>query len=457
MKSIAYFLILILSLAVSGCQKSFLDKKPDQALLVPTTLSDMQALLDNNDGTGLNAAPGLANIAADDFFRLESSVSALTVTERNAYTWQETIYQNASVPDWNMPYQGIFYANVVLDGLSTIERTSSNGQEWDKIKGSALLYRGSAFLHLAQFFAAPYEPATAGAKPGIPLHMTSDVNIIAERGTLMETYRQIISDLEQAVPLLPAKPLFPARASQAAAYAYLSRVFLAMKDYTKAGEYAGKYLDISSTLLDYNSINASLSRPFPIGNTGANPEVIYFVQLTGYTYNNATTTFVDPELYRSYADNDLRKTCFFGAGTNGNFYFKGTYSGIISIYGGPATDEVFLIRSECRIRSGNVSGGMNDLNDLLVKRYRKGSFAPLVAGNQDSALKLVLNERRKELVGRGIRWQDLRRLNLEPDFQKTISRVVSNVTYTLSPNANRYTFPIPDNEITASGIAQNPR
>ena len=453
-----YILLLnFLLLAGSACQKSFLDKKPDQALLVPTTLGDMQALLDNSDGTGLNAAPGLGNVAADDLYRQEATISSLTVTERNTYTWQETIYQNASVSDWNMPYQGVFYANVVLDGLENIERTNNNSGEWDRIKGSALLYRGTALFHLVQFFGAPYDPATSTSKAGLPLHLTSDVNVIAGRGTLAESYFQIIKDLQDAAALLPAKPLFPTRPSRAAAFAYLSRVFLVMRDFEKAKDYADKYLAISSVLIDYNNINSSLARPFPIGNLGGNPEVLYFVQLTGYTFSIATTTFIDPELYQSYEDTDLRKTCFFASAGNGNFYFKGSYSGIISNYAGPATDEVLLIRAESRIRTGNVTGGIADVNTLLEKRYRRGNFVPVVISGQADALKRVLNERRKELICRGVRWLDLRRLNLEPGFEKTLTRMAGGVIYTLAPNSNRYTFQIPDNEISASGIEQNPR
>jgi hypothetical protein len=68
-----------------------------------------------------------------------------------------------------------------------------------------------------------------------------------------------------------------------------------------------------------------------------------------------------------------------------------------------------------------------------------------------------LLERRKELCFRGLRWQDLRRLNKEPEYAKTLTRKIDGITYTLPPNDPKYVFPIPPNVIALSGMQQNPR
>jgi len=73
-------------------------------------------------------------------------------------------------------------------------------------------------------------------------------------------------------------------------------------------------------------------------------------------------------------------------------------------------------------------------------------------------LKIILDEKRKELPFTGnSRWEELRRLNKEQAFAKTLTRFVNNQTYTLAPNDNRYVWPIPDQEIRLTGMAQNPR
>jgi hypothetical protein len=92
-----------------------------------------------------------------------------------------------------------------------------------------------------------------------------------------------------------------------------------------------------------------------------------------------------------------------------------------------------------------------------VTRWAKGTFIPFTASSSDDALIQILNERRKELLYRGLRWTDLRRLNKDPRFAITLKRIINGVSYTLPPNDNRYAWPIPDNEIALTNMPQNER
>jgi hypothetical protein len=160
--------------------------------------------------------------------------------------------------------------------------------------------------------------------------------------------------------------------------------------------------------------------------------------------------------------NDLRQKIFFKTNTNGGMQFVGTYTGgtasaaNLNFFGGLATDEVYLTRAECFARSGNVTAAMKDLNALMIKRFKTGTFVPLTATNTSEALSLVLQERRKETPFRGLRWLDLRRLNSE-GANITLTRFVNNQTYTLEPNSPRYVLPIPPDIIGFTGISQNER
>lgn len=97
------------------------------------------------------------------------------------------------------------------------------------------------------------------------------------------------------------------------------------------------------------------------------------------------------------------------------------------------------------------------LNELLVTRYESGSFTPLTASGAEQTLELILQERRKELVLRAIRWTDLRRLNLEPATANTLYRNLNGTLYSLEPNSPNYTLPIADDVIQLSTIPQNIR
>lgn len=90
---------------------------------------------------------------------------------------------------------------------------------------------------------------------------------------------------------------------------------------------------------------------------------------------------------------------------------------------------------------------MKDLNNLLQTRWKVGTYINLTAANADTALGLILNERRKELCFRGLRWTDLKRLNKDDRFKVTITRSLNGQTYTLLPNSLRYVLPIDDKEI----------
>lgn len=115
------------------------------------------------------------------------------------------------------------------------------------------------------------------------------------------------------------------------------------------------------------------------------------------------------------------------------------------------------MKAECAARLGDVQPALQAINLLLINRHRKNQFVPITIQDPDALLRLILNERRKELIFRAQRWADLKRLNTEPRFAITLKRVIAGTVYELPPNDLRYTFLIPDNVIKMTGIAQNPR
>src|SRR6185312_12811250 len=95
------------------------------------------------------------------------------------------------------------------------------------------------------------------------------------------------------------------------------------------------------------------------------------------------------------------------------------------------------------------------LNDLLKKRYNAASFTPITSTDSIKLLIVILNERRKELLFRGIRLTDLKRLNQDVRFADTLTRELNGTVYTLLPNDSRYVALIPKIVIDLSGIEQN--
>ncbi|WP_342647382.1 RagB/SusD family nutrient uptake outer membrane protein [Mucilaginibacter sp. CSA2-8R] len=452
------YLIIILLLLSTGCTKEYLEKRPNKALLVPETLDDFQKLLDASFDANLNTVTGLNEIAADNFQADEPTLRSLDVIERNSYLWSQDIYEGNSVNDWNFLYQEVFVSNVVLSGLQKLDE-KVNASQYNAIKGTALYYRAEAFYSLAQMFAVPYNAATATILSGIPIRTDPDVNQILSRGTLQQSYDRILADLQEAARLLPANVHVKIRPTNIAALGMLARVSITMGRYAEAFNYADQALHQNGTLIDYNTLTPTGSdSPFPMILPFGNEEVLCYNNLVGYSFFLEPLVLIDPQLYQSYADDDLRKTCYFADQGNGGFNYIGSYSGTYAtLFGGPATDELYLIRSECSARLGNMVQALNDLNALLVKRWKAGTYRPVTISEAEKLLGIILTERRKELVGRGLRWTDLRRLNQDPRFATTLTRNYEGKTLTLAPEDKRYTFPIPMDEITRSGIEQNDR
>src|SRR5690606_12084108 len=116
--------------------------------------------------------------------------------------------------------------------------------------------------------------------------------------------------------------------------------------------------------------------------------------------------------------------------------------------------EIYLIKAECEARVGNIATALKTINELLKNRY-DGTFTPFSSDDNEAVLRFVLNERRKELIWRGLRWSDLRRLNKDIRFAKTISRDVDGTTYTLEPGSPKYVLPIPNSVILNNDMQQN--
>lgn len=450
-------ILLALILLQLSCKKDFLDAKPNVALIVPSTVADYQSILDNNTLSNLfnNNQPALNEIGAGDFYLTYTDWQGLyNGQERTPYLWSTDIFGGESSFDWNDSYKRVLYENIVLEGIVHVPSNPANQIAWNNVKGTALFYRAYDFLNLVEEFAKAYDPATAGTDPGIPLRITPDVNIKSTRASVQATYDQIISDLNQAKPLLPTTPLFPTRAGTAAVYGLLSRVYLSQRNYPKALIYADSCLQISGKLIDFNTLDTSAS--YPIKRFSA--EVIYHHTLGNLSAmdNYNPNLLADSNLYRSYSNNDLRKKIYFKT-VSGLVTCNASFGGKSVRFGGLTTNEMYLIRAECYARAGNTNAAMQDLNTLLKTRWGTGTFVPYTSSSSTDALMQILAERRKELVYRGTRWEDLKRLNKDPATAVTLTRVFNGKTYTLPPNSHLYVFPIPPDEILASGIPQNPR
>jgi len=455
MNSYTFFkMLLLFSLSFLSCKK-YLDVKPSTYLAVPNSDVDFLALLDNAEVMNLGSPRGTSAFGAfssDDYFLIPTAINSMAEEVVQGYTYRRSdIFFGYPVTDWKIVYSPIYYANLCLEGLN------ENSKLHNQIKGSALFFRAYYHLSLLWDYGKAYHSVDSKKDLGIILR-TSTKNITLPRSTVEECYKQILEDLHEAAELLPDVPSHVMRPSKAACFALLARTCLSMRDYENALNFATECLKIKSNLLDFKQITFSGNTPFAQYAYSWNPgEVIFYSEMNKASlgvYLAGSNARVDTTIFESYSTTDIRKTAFFKA-SGGYHQFIGSYAGRSAfLFSGLATDEIYLIKAECLARKGLKDSSLNVLNTFLKHRHND-NFTPLTFGSEDEVLQAILQERRKELLYRGIRWSDIKRLNLE-GFNISLHRKIGNETYTLLPNSNYFALPLPRDLIELTGVTDNP-
>jgi len=449
----------LILVSVVSCKK-FLDKKYSNSLVIPESVEDLQKILDDPTRMNTTMTPALGTASSDDYFLPQNLFDGISdQKDKDFYLWQLPTYMYPN--DWAKGYGMVYNANYCLEMLEKNIRTAQNGEAWDNVKGSALFFRAYSFLNLTWNYAKAFDENTSATDLGICLRLTSDFNKRSVRANVKDSYEQVINDAKESVSYLPISSLHPYRPSRTAAYGLLARAFLSMRRYDEAFKYADSSLRFRNDLIDLKVNNTSdfgtPSATFPF--KAFNKEVIFHTEMYTQWINNLFTVSrarIDTALYATFAATDIRKTAFFNPNPPSPYFnFKGSYFGSAIPFSGIATDEMYLTRAECFARAGNKDAAMTDLNAVLIKRHTS-AFTPLGAIDAADALNKILLERRKELLFRGLRWMDIKRLNKE-GANIVLKRIIGGKTYTLEPNSNRYALPLPTDIISIGGLPQNPQ
>ncbi|MDM8176596.1 RagB/SusD family nutrient uptake outer membrane protein [Olivibacter sp. LS-1] len=442
------FFILLIGL-LAGCKK-FLEEKPDKKLAVPVNAEHFQALL--NESSQIDISPSEGEIASADFYLSDDDYESLGCeTEWDLYRWRDGPFTELCYIEdgWRKCYKSIYHCNVVLEGVAE----QALNEELKNVKGQAHFHRAVNLLEMAGIWASIYDENTADEKLGLPLRLSSDFNVKSERANLKETYRQILEDLKEAEVNLPVRQPNRRWPGRSAALGLLARTYLFMGDFENALVYADKALQ-GVSLLDFNEIDVQADYPF---NSEDNEEVLLYKFLFTYYSLNEAVAKVDSNLIKLYDNRDLRKPAFFRVNEDGSYRFKGSYGGGRGAYfSGIAVDEVMLIKAEALVRLGEVGEALSVLNQLLEKRWQRGFFKPYQTVDAQETLDLILKERRKELLFRGLRWFDVKRIN-HLGGKITLEREVNGQRYTLPVGDPRFTILIPEDVIRLGGIPQNER
>lgn len=411
---------------------------------------------------------------------------------------------------WTADFSGIFRANTVL------QQIQDNGSEIltaalaTRLTAEARFLRAFFYFDLVRFY---------GKVPIIdrPL-LAKEVNAIG-RSSVDSVYKFVIADLQFAIANLPANysGSFPAytatdvgRATKYAAEAVLARVYMARSGPTYGIEGPGMGLSEWNLALPLlNDIISSGQFVFEPGFTNifsyanqspvTNKEAIFNVMyisgqepVLGATFpwalvpqdyfnslpagnnrSNGALGFpsVSNNLLTSYAPGDSRRSptihtspfSFTGIGYTQPFFRK--YLDTTKIPAASRFDwginfiairytDILMLKSECVLR-GAPGSQVTDVDAIVNQVRARAGQPPLV----NVTLAQLLEERRREFAGEGLRWFDLQRsgqlitiMNAWIAVEDAALKKMNQVT------ANHIIYPVPQSQIDAApGLySQNP-
>jgi hypothetical protein len=509
MKKIFFPLLLAMSLVtLSGCEKD-LEQAPISSGSVPTFYKTA------DDFThAINAAySALRNFPDRQLTMSETrSDNIYGVSSQGLRTWEPinnfstAIASNEYPSDtWSSDYLGIYRANILLDQLAENGTVLTDAVR-NRMEGEAKFLRAMFYLDLVRYF---------GKVPLIDHALSPQEAGKLPRANVADVYNLMIADLQTAITKLPASHAAAdlGRATSGAAKGMLARVYLTRSGPTYGingpglgtNDYAAAYAllnELTGTGTPYQFLTGTgaYANIFSYTNEN-NREVLFDVQYVaggtglGASFpsilltNNyfqaigAGTTFgtgdelrpASTNLLNSYAAGDLRKAFSIQQGyttttsppaTETRAAMKKYVDG--AKRGSSRTDwpinfivlrytDVLMMKAEAILKGG---GGSQADADAIVNqvRARAGITGTVTGVTYDQ----LMEERRREFVGEGLRWHDLVRSGKAIDImnawilEQEPNAATRRMRYPL--NANDLLFPVPQVELAASSYLyeQNP-
>lgn len=434
---------------LTGCN-DYLDIKP-KGEKIPTTVSDYETLL--NYESVQKVSDTYPAYLTDDVFLPDVAegtatpgLNSVDQSIRNLYLFKKEVFGDAQDDGfWFASYNRIYYYNTVIDNIMNAD--GSDEQQKLSIRAEALISRALEYLYLVNGYAKYYDVRTAESDPGVPLILDEDIskkNLV--RASVKDVYAQIQSDLQTALPNLPVQAKGNAfRASKAAGYGVLAKMYLYMGNYTEALKAANAVLEMNNSLLDLKKY-AVVKPQSSIGRTNVpqdidNPENIY-IKFAPYVYGLSSKVFGSDELISLFSEDDMRLQVYFTKNFRNIPTDKYVWAPYLRANLAVSSPEIYLIAAECEAREGSIERAIALINKLRDNRIKNNT--DIVATDRNDALQKVLEERRRELAMSGmVRYIDLKRLNQESQFAKTVTHVTGEGTFRLEPNSPLYVLPIP--------------
>ncbi|WP_164735229.1 RagB/SusD family nutrient uptake outer membrane protein [Pseudoflavitalea rhizosphaerae] len=445
---ILIFLFCILSLSTVSCKKFLATYSQNKSFV--ESAADLDELL-VGDAYINYLQPGtpqmlhemdddLALVIPDTYDRFE--------IETGFHHWQEQPRMTAGgqliTNDlfFSETYSRIARINSILQNIPSLQEKGEPAATLKRISGEAFFLRAWYYFVLVNIYGKPYKLATAATDFGVPLKTDPAIkDQFVVRSSTKQVYDQIVADLLEAEKALAgANESSTIRVNQAAAQAFLSRIYLYMENYEKAIEYASKVIDINKyKLMDLNTYieekdfltNHDAEVIFTMG---TNYGLIHIMALH-QDIPTRTAYKASDNLLSAYSQNDLRLKVFFQRNSRGEMRIaKKRTSPSPSVN---AVGDLFLVRlAEIYLNKAEALAALDRFEEArnTLQEFRKTRFKPsdLPPVNAEGAtlINFIRDERRRELCLEIHRWFDLRRYAVNSKYPFSKSIIHRSVVYT---------------------------
>ena len=459
--------LLVVALLFSSCN-DFLNEIP-KGQKTPTKWDDYNAFLRNE--YIYNSEMGNAYILMNDVYRTPTQLNTPLI--RANYNWDESIDRSAeNTTDYylyNNNYEAIFYCNLIIEQVP--DATDCTEQQRQMLIAQARVLRGLCYYHVANYHADQYSDATLN-KTAVPLITSSAVSAPSPQVTIKELYDFMVTDVAKALDYLPEKGETMFHATKAAGYGLLARIYLSMSDYTNAQKYAELALQQNGSLFDwiayYNDDINRFAEPTadyagteyntvckPMANT--NPENYMFRYGNNLDYMGIYGKSMGLSMQRAarFEPGDARLRTHwkrrYYASTDEELYY-GIHGEKMNV-GGITAPEMYYIKAECLARKGgadNIKAAMDVLNTVRKKRIFPDVYVDATASTTKEAVEKIISDKANEYIQTLVPFCDARRLNKDPEYARTMTKVEGGQTYSLKPDSYLWIMPF------ASSVLLNP-
>ncbi len=455
MKYLKIYILSISLFVLGSCGEGFLDLTPAQSLSTGEALETIEgfetALFGAYDDLQTVAYYGRNMFVLPE---IEADLVYLTISNSNrfvanyTYNWIPT--DGTFTGLWNRAYRTILRVNNIINNIDGVEGDDATKNQ---LKGEALAIRALAHFDLVRWFAKQPTAGNPGSDLGVPIVLESIIDE-PSRNTVSEVYTQIVSDLNAAKGLMSSTDMFRFNAN--AVDAFLARVHLYNGDYSAAESAASAVIGSGSYALADNyatmfAAPGSSEEIFTLrvippdeDNGSDNLGGIYNPQIYG-------DIRVASDLIGKYEEGDTRANLIYMF-DNGEFYTSKFFEqdGVNGLHSPKIfrLGELYLIRAEARMQTGNSSGALDDVNAIREKR----GASPL--GSVDMAE--ILDERARELAFEGHRLFDMVRTGTTIVREQCNTGIELTNPCTLEATSFLTVHPIPQREMDVNqNMVQN--